>query len=134
MWRSDERRSKIGANGEEVATNFLIGKGHRILARNYRQKWGEIDVITKKEGTIHFVEVKSISREIQKNVSSETDDWRPEDNIHLWKLKRMARTIETYLLEKNVSDETAWQIDVIAVRFENDGKRAYVRHIPNVVL
>ncbi|AYE33087.1 YraN family protein [Clostridium septicum] len=49
----------IGNYGEDLAYNYLIHKGYYILKRNFRNRFGEIDLICKKDGIIIFVEVKS---------------------------------------------------------------------------
>jgi putative endonuclease len=133
MWRSDERRSKIGSLGEDIACRFLERKGHAIVERNFRKGTGEIDIVSKHDGTLHFVEVKSVSHETSTSVDK-GDLWNPEDNIHPWKLKRIARTVDLYLLERRVSDETPWQLDAIAVFIEHGSKRARVRYTPGIVL
>ena len=71
-----------------------------ILDRNYTKKWGEIDVVSIKNNKIYFVEVKSVSRETSRGTPrDETENgWRPEDNMHPWKLKRLSRVIQTYLM------------------------------------
>ncbi|MBU4223686.1 YraN family protein, partial [Patescibacteria group bacterium] len=38
-------KQKIGELGENIACKFLMKHGHEILDRNYRKKWGEIDVV-----------------------------------------------------------------------------------------
>ncbi len=50
--------SQSGAQGEEAACNYLVGKGLRILARNYRRPYGEIDIIAQDGKTLVFAEVK----------------------------------------------------------------------------
>jgi putative endonuclease len=50
---------KTGNKGEELAAHFLAGKGYEIVARNYRYKHAEIDLIVKKENWLVFVEVKT---------------------------------------------------------------------------
>src|SRR3989339_2255512 len=100
-------KQKIGEIGENVAVKFLVKHGFLILDRNYTKKWGEIDIVAEKSGKLYFVEVKSVSHE-----TSNTS--RPEDNMHPWKLKRMARTIQTYLLSKDRS-EKEWQVDLLVV-------------------
>jgi len=52
---------KTGDLGESIACRFLINKGFSIVERNYLKKWGEIDIIAKKDGKAHFIEVKSVS-------------------------------------------------------------------------
>ena len=53
-----------GKIGEDICCDYLLKKGYSILNRNYRCKSGEIDVIAKKEDTIHFVEVKARNGEV----------------------------------------------------------------------
>ncbi len=48
-----------GVRGEGIAAQFLTGKGYRVVARNYRSRRGEVDIVACKEDTIVFVEVKS---------------------------------------------------------------------------
>lgn len=52
-------RKRIGSAGEELAVMLLESKRHRILARNYKTVFGEIDIITRCRNEIHFVEVKT---------------------------------------------------------------------------
>lgn len=108
----------------------LVKHCYNVLDRNYRKKWGEIDIIAKKDGIIHFIEVKTI------NVSYETNNGnhQPEENVHYWKRQRLARAIKTYLLENKVSDETEWQVDVLAVFLDFKTKRAKIRITENVLL
>lgn len=137
---------KIGQLGEDLACRFLMKHGFEIIERNYWKKWGEIDIIARKANKLHFVEVKSVShacpsnhsddlnRENKEIVSSETDDYRPEDNIHPWKLQRLSRTIQTYLLERDVSDETEWQFDVITVYLDMKRRVSRVFIMEDVIL
>lgn len=50
---------KTGNKGEELAANFLVSKGYEIVARNYRYKHAEIDLIARKDKWLIFVEVKT---------------------------------------------------------------------------
>ncbi|MCR4954869.1 MAG: YraN family protein [Treponema sp.] len=49
-----------GNLGEEKASQYLLSKGYEILARNWRTKYGEIDIICKKADVLVFVEVKTL--------------------------------------------------------------------------
>ena len=127
-------RRLIGELGEGIACRFLVKQGHKVIDRNYRKKWGEIDIISEKDNIIHFIEVKSVSREtLPTNVNNETEGYRPEDHVHPWKLKRIYRTIQTYLLDKKVSGETEWQIDIIAVFLDTKTRKAKVRVTKNII-
>ena len=50
---------RTGAIGEELAEIMLLEKGYSILARNFRCRHGEIDIIAAKGGAVAFVEVKT---------------------------------------------------------------------------
>ena len=131
------KKNKVGALGEAVATEFLKNKGFSIENTNYLKKWGEIDIVaretTKNHVRIRFVEVKTVSYEtkqdLKRAVSHET--WRPEENVHPQKLKRLHRTIESWLLEHDYEGE--WQVDVLAVRIVPREKYATVKCIENVI-
>lgn len=124
---NNDHNKKIGSFGEKMAGMFLVKHGFSILEKNYSKKWGEIDIVAEKNNILHFVEVKSI-------VSCGTTRYAPEENVHTWKLKRLARVIQTYFLEKKVSPETEWQIDVIAVFFNAKSKKASFRFTENIIM
>ena len=125
-------KRKVGDQGEEIACKYLANKGYFVLERNYWKPWGEIDIIAEKGSIIRFVEVKSVSRNLSKDISRE--NFRPEDNVHPAKLKRLHRAIQTYLLEKKVPESKNWQIDVACVYLDFDAKRARVELLENIVL
>lgn len=125
-------KNKVGLIGEETAAMFLMKQGFTVIDRNYWKKWGEIDIVAKKEGVLRFIEVKTVSCENLANVLKTNGGYRPEDNIHPEKLKRMSRTIESYLHEKGIGDNP-WQIDVVAVFVEEGSKQAKIRMIENIV-
>ncbi|MFH1956324.1 MAG: YraN family protein [Patescibacteria group bacterium] len=122
------QKQEIGNLGEDLACEFLMKHGYKILDRNYRKKWGEIDIIAIKNNIIHFVEVKSVSH---------VTDYLPEENIHPWKRKRLARAIQTYLLENPAvsgTDETEWQTDSLAVFLDFQTRKARFRLLENIIL
>lgn len=126
------QRQEVGNIGENIATELLISKGHTIIVRNYRKSCGEIDVITKFQGVVHFVEVKTISRENFYDVSRKTSDfYRPEENMHPKKIERLHRTIQNFLMEQNIDKQ--WQLDLVAVDLFIKDKKASCRFIENVL-
>lgn len=126
---------KIGEIGENIAAKFLVKHNFKILDRNYTKKWGEIDIIAEKENKLHFVEVKSVSRETLNKVTRETlDQYHPEDNMHPWKLKRLARTIQTYLLSQKVLEEKEWQLDLLVVFMNIANKKAKIKVVQDIIL
>ena len=124
---------RIGQVGEDVACRFLVKQGFSLVERNYQKKWGEIDVIARKGKVLHFVEVKTVSRENVKELKNDIDSFEPEENVHPKKLKRMSRIIQTYLIEKNI-EEGKWQFDVLAVFLDMKNRQARVRVTGNVII
>jgi putative endonuclease len=120
--RTEKRR--LGDMGENIACDFLKRRGFEIIERNYLRKWGEIDIIAKKSGLIHFIEVKSVTRG--------TSEYRPEDNMHPWKLKRLSRAIQTYLLDRKLDCD--WQLDLVTVKIDQQNRKARVEIIENIII
>jgi putative endonuclease len=134
-------KQKIGETGENVASKFLVKHGFSIIERNYTKKWGEIDIVAEKSGKLFFVEVKSVSCETLPNVSGEAslggtsnDSHRPEDNMHPWKLKRLSRTIQTYLLSNKVPEDTEWQVDLLVVYLDLKNRQARVKTVSDIII
>ncbi len=140
------KTQKTGEIGENIAIKFLVKHGFSILDRNYTKKWGEIDIIAEKANKIYFIEVKSVSRLPAKALASagETlDDYHPEDNMHPWKLKRLSRTIQTYLLSppslklrragKKI-EEMEWQVDLLVVFLDIKNKKAKIKVVSDIIL
>lgn len=125
-------KRKFGDLGEGIACEFLGRMGFEIIERNYLKKWGEIDIVSKKDGVVRFIEVKSVSRGNLENVSHGTSGYRPEDNMHPWKLKRLGRTIQTYLLEKHIEGD--WQLDVVTVYINKKTRQAKAEILENVII
>jgi putative endonuclease len=134
------KKRKLGDIGENCACTFLEKHGYRILERNYLRKWGEIDIVAQKGERIHFVEVKSVKVSNLGNlgVSHENsglngsrETYRPEENLHPGKLKRLYRTIETYLLHKKLDAD--WQLDLITAKIDLKTRQARVEILENIV-
>lgn len=106
------KKQKVGNTGERIAGAFLLKKGYRILERNFRKPWGEIDIIAEKDGSVRFVEVKTVTREIRNGVTREID-YRPEELANRSKLIKVARTAALYMESKG--DDREYQIDVVGV-------------------
>ena len=52
-------RQELGKTGEDLASAELERRGYAILARRYRTRYGEIDIVARDEDTLVFVEVKA---------------------------------------------------------------------------
>lgn len=94
----EKTTKEIGDEGEEKIAKLLVEKGHKIIARNYRTKFYEIDIISEKSGTIYFTEVKT-----RKNSRYGT----PLEAINKNKLKKMSFAAESYMQGRGEDFELA---------------------------
>jgi putative endonuclease len=106
-----------GDLGENIACRYLLSKGAEILESNYKIKTGEIDIITKLENEIVFVEVKSRS-----NIKY----GYPSEAVNYKKIKKITGTAKYYILQNNLYHAPI-RFDVIEV-YLNENK---VNHIVN---
>ena len=132
MNNKTEKR-KTGDLGEEVACKFLVKHGFKVIDRNYLRKYGEIDIVVTKGKMYHFVEVKTVTFRQSMAVSHETGEYRPEDNVHPWKLKRLSRVIQAYILDKKLFDAD-WTVDIVTVLLDMEKRIGHVRIMEDIVL
>jgi len=98
-------KSLLGTQSEEAAARFLRSRGYRLLQRNYRTRFAEIDIIARDGDTLCFVEVRS------KN----TPGFEPAESIDLRKRRKIGRAAVQYLKEHDLLDHRA-RFDVVCVR------------------
>lgn len=125
--------NKIGKLGEDIAVGFLKERGFQVLNRNYIKKQGEIDVVAKKAGLYHFVEIKAVSREIINNKPIKGDFVEPEENMHRDKIRRLKNSIEIFLQSEHVAHET-FRFDLFVVYVDEKKKKACVRFLEDLAL
>ena len=103
----------LGKKGEDMVTGFLIKNGHTILKRNYLCRFGEIDIIAKKEDILLFVEVKT---------RKENSLVPPKEAVDSHKIARMIKASQDYLSKTVEELELQPRFDVAEVILKNDGK------------
>lgn len=95
----------IGKQGEDIATQYLKGKGYKILERNFHSQQGEIDVIAKDDQFLVFIEVKNYSFR---------SFGTPLGAVNRAKKMSMIHAARTYLHNKNIKDINC-RFDVLAI-------------------
>jgi putative endonuclease len=113
---------ETGELGEEIAANFLIARGFRILERNFRCKGGEVDIIARDPGdkSLAFIEVKT-RRGHSYGV--------PQLAVTPFKQRQISKAALTWLGKNSLHDTNA-RFDVIAILLHTDSQHA-VDHIRN---
>lgn len=113
-------RAKIdlGRRGEALAAAELERTGYRIVARNVRTPYGEIDIIAESDGTTAFVEVRT---------KRGSDFGAPEESLNLRKRQRMEQSALHYIAERG-DDDPDWRLDLVAVEMNREGKLLRLDH------
>jgi putative endonuclease len=116
-----DKRLRLGQFGEMVAAAHLESKGYRILARNFRCREGEVDIIAQSDGCLVFVEVRT-----------RRGDALGEAVESLTPLKgaRIYAVADAYC-EANSIDSDDRRIDVVAVDLTPRGRLLRLEHIEN---
>ncbi|TAI47253.1 YraN family protein [Flagellimonas allohymeniacidonis] len=96
--------NEFGRLGEEVAENFLIQKGYKILQKNYYYAKAEVDIVAQKGDILAIVEVKSRSQGFVKDLNN---------LINPKKIKLLVKAADHYVQENNLDVEV--RFDVITV-------------------
>jgi putative endonuclease len=116
--RRETPASALGAQGEEIAAQHLRRKGCRILARNWRSRLGEVDIICEDADSLIFVEVKTARR---------LSSLPPESRVNLRK-RRKLMTLAQHYLKLHHADRGV-RFDVVSVWLENG--KPQIRHVKN---
>jgi putative endonuclease len=118
---TDPRRH-LGQLGEQLASEHLVRLGYEIVERNYRTRWGELDIVAFDGRILTFVEVKT--RRLN------GDRRRTFDALHQPKRNRVRKMAGAWLIERSDrphADEL--RFDAIGVTFTPDGRLVSIDHL-----
>ena len=108
-----------GNLGEKAACEYLKKNGYQILKRNYRKRFGEIDIIAHKEDMYIFVEVKT---------RADTEYGMASEAVTKAKQQKLIRTAKYFIMEEKL--DAAFSFDVIEV-YHKGRKVEQIHHIEN---
>lgn len=115
------RKKDVGDLGERLAARHLKRLGLRIVARQYRTRRGEIDLIARDGSQIVFVEVKS---------RRANQPGHPTDAITPAKQKKLTELALAYLKQHRLLEHRA-RFDVVAVTIANPVEQSRIEHFPD---
>jgi len=117
--RGDGRKA-LGDAAEQAAVDLLERSGYRVVARNFRCAWGEVDVVAERGELLCFVEVRM-------RTSAAWGD--PAHTVSWAKQRRVAKAALHYLTARGGSGDRMVRFDVVSVL--GRGEHARLEHIPD---
>ncbi len=113
---------KIGKQGEDLGVRHLQNKGFEIIERNFLTRWGEIDILAKKNNTIYFFEVKT---------RYSSHHGHPFEAISNKKIRRIKRAGLAYISQKKMNN-IALAVGVIGIIINKSNKQASIKMVENI--
>lgn len=113
-------KQATGRKGEDIATEFLLSNNYKIIARNHRNRFGEIDIIAmpNDESVLVFLEVKTRSNDKYGHAY---------EAVNYTKQQKILKTSQMYMITNKFFDIQP-RYDIIEVYLSKDGK---INHIVN---
>lgn len=116
----------IGKLGETHAENFLNANNYKILGKNFRSRFGEIDIIAIDLNNNHelvLIEVKTRTNDVF---------GAPQESISARKLSRIFKTAIHFFESSARRHSSHWRIDAIAVKLDHNHKLQTIDHLKNI--
>lgn len=118
------KNKEIGNLGEYIAEKFLVYRDYMILHKNYHCRFGEIDLIAKKNSQLVFVEVKARTS----NLFGE-----PQEAIIHSKKQKLIKSALHFLNSTTQTSPFSWRIDVIALKLDKQYRLRKITHFKNIL-
>ncbi|MBI4789927.1 MAG: YraN family protein [Chloroflexi bacterium] len=106
-------RKNLGESGERVAALFLEQRGYTILARNFRTRTGEMDLIAQDSDGLAFIEVRTRRGDAL---------GAPEESLTRRKRAKLLAIAQQYLERHPQFGDCAWRIDFVAIQLDRAGR------------
>ena len=118
---STDPRHRLGVNGEQLAAEHLQRLGYRIIERNHRTRWGELDVIAYLDRTLAFVEVKT-----RRGSARAGGPFEAVSRAKQTQVRRIAARWLAECTDRPHADDL--RFDVIGVTFDDRGRLVSLEH------
>lgn len=119
---SPDRRSELGRRGEQLAAEHFVRRGFQIVERNYRTRWGELDIVAFDGQTLAFCEVKTRR--------APAGGANPLEAVRSTKRSRVRRMAGSWLIERTDRPRAAnLRFDAIGVTFDRAGRLVSLEHL-----
>jgi len=119
---SDDIRHRLGRLGEKLAADHLVRRGYRIIDRNYRTRWGELDIVAYDGTTLAFCEVKT-----RRMAGGRRD---PLESVRWNKRARIRKMASRWLVERTDRPRAdQLRFDAIGVTFDLSGRLLRLEHL-----
>lgn len=112
----------VGKIGEDMASDYLKKLGYTIVDRNATSHWSEIDIVAKKDNSLHFIEIKT-----RRNKAF----GHPYESVGYYKIRSLYRSINLYLL-KNKLKQYKLSLDVISILLNDDLTLQEIKYYKNI--
>ena len=118
---SDDPRHRLGQRGEQLAAEHLERLGFRVLARNHRTRFGELDLVVTDDHVLVFVEVKTA------RANSRATPW---DSLHLGKQGKVRKMAGAWLTSARDRPRVPeLRFDAIGIVIDEDGRLVRLDHL-----
>ena len=124
---------ELGNLGEKLACEYLVKKGYKILGKNWRISFGEIDIIAVQKWRItnifakravHFIEVKTIA---------DSAGFFPEQHANYKKQRKLKQLAQIWLQKNKYPQNIPYQIDIIGILVNQEKRSTKLHYFGNVV-
>jgi len=112
------KHNELGKKGEQLAVDFLLKNGYKIIERNYRFDKAEVDIIAKKNNLLAIIEVKT---------RSTSNFGNPQDFVKPKQIQRLVKAVDEYVNVNGLDVEV--QFDIIAIVKEKNNFK--IEHLEN---
>ena len=116
-------KMRLGERGERMAGDHLLNRGYAILEKNYRCRYGEVDIVAQQGAELVFTEVRT---------RSSTAFGTAQESITSTKARHLIAASQHYLERHSLTDKD-WRIDLVSINWPPGAVSPGVEHLEYAV-